>query len=363
MKVRGRGAPATEGVMAAEQVGTGTELTTAVEDAVAVPTSRTGGFAWRERLANATGHVVAITVILLIAPVPCLVFRDHGYTWSLLIFLLPIVSILTWFHLTPRDELGPVRKAFWWTVALLVAMGWVLNFLFADDFFRYDNPAAVLGTRFPLSLPSVDGWRLTMDPSIPIEEFAFYGSGFVAMLIVYVWGCEDFFRLYQPSGYEERVRAQRTIFQPSWTPVLAVGALVLVATAIKAWLGPPGFPGYLVYLLAIPLTTTLVLGRVALPFINWRAYVFMLLIILANSVLWEVSLALPQGWWRYREEAMIGLFIGPWHRLPIEAVIVWFLAPIATVVTFEALKVFFHHPERGLGAHVSRAVEQYRRST
>ena len=38
---------------------------------------------------------------------------------------------------------------------------------------------------------------------------------------------------------------------------------------------------------------------------------------------------------------MIGIYVKIWHSLPVEAVIVWFLAPIATVVTFDAFKRFF----------------------
>lgn len=315
---------------------------------------------WRRRAANATGHVAVLTLVLLAAPIPCLVAEHHGYTWSLLIFGLPIATILAWFHLTPRRELAPVRSAFYTSLLLLVTMGWALNLLFADDFFRYENPDAVLGHHFPWAWPSFDGGRFTMQPSIPIEEFIFYGSGFVAMLVIYVWGCEDFFRRYQPPSYGQRVRSQRTIFQLSLLPVLVVLILVVAATVTKSLLGPPGLPGYLIYLLVIPLLTTLLLGRVAVPFINWRAFAFMMVVILGNSVLWEVSLALPQGWWQYREDAMIGLFLRRWHSLPIEAVVVWFLAPFATVVVFEALKVFFHHPEPRISAHLRRALDTLR---
>ncbi len=46
--------------------------------------------------------------------------------------------------------------------------------------------------------------------------------------------------------------------------------------------------------------------KTAQSFINWRAFSFTFFLLLMISLLWEVTLALPYGWWRYRDEAMIG---------------------------------------------------------
>ena len=37
----------------------------------------------------------------------------------------------------------------------------------------------------------------------------------------------------------------------------------------------------------------------------------------------EATLAVPYGWWDYQQKQMMGLFIGAWAGLPIEAVVVW----------------------------------------
>jgi hypothetical protein len=92
--------------------------------------------------------------------------------------------------------------------------------------------------------------------------------------------------------------------------------------------------------------------KVARPFINWPAFTLMLFYILGLSVLWEVSLALPGGWWNYQHPRMMGVRIERWSQLPLEAVLVWFLAAFATVVVFEAMKVLFSRPSpraRGSG--------------
>jgi hypothetical protein len=79
----------------------------------------------------------------------------------------------------------------------------------------------------------------------------------------------------------------------------------------------------------------------------------MFVLVLALSVLLEVSLGLPERWWAYRQKWMVGLFVSRWYGLPIEAVLVWFVAAIATVVTFESAKRFFYMekpvPERMFG--------------
>ena len=46
-------------------------------------------------------------------------------------------------------------------------------------------------------------------------------------------------------------------------------------------------------------------------------------LILLISLLWEVTLAIPYGWWDYRPGAMMGLAIAAWRGLPVEAVCVW----------------------------------------
>jgi hypothetical protein len=57
-------------------------------------------------------------------------------------------------------------------------------------------------------------------------------------------------------------------------------------------------------------------------------------------LLWEVTLALPYGWWEYRDNILIGLQIGAWSGLPIEAVCVWLAVTFTTVITYEVIKIW-----------------------
>src|SRR5262245_23445084 len=54
------------------------------------------------------------------------------------------------------------------------------------------------------------------------------------------------------------------------------------------------------------------------------------------SLLWEVTLALPYGWWGYRTTAISDLTIGAWSQLPIEAVWVWLAVSFTTVISSSA---------------------------
>ena len=52
-----------------------------------------------------------------------------------------------------------------------------------------------------------------------------------------------------------------------------------------------------------------------------------------NLATWEATLAVPYGWWGYHPRAMIGLDIGAWSNLPVEAVCVWLAVTYTTVIT------------------------------
>ena len=80
--------------------------------------------------------------------------------------------------------------------------------------------------------------------------------------------------------------------------------------------------------------------RTTQPFINWRAFSFTFFLILLISLLWEVTLAIPYGWWDYRPAAMMGLAITAWRGLPIEAVCVWLAVSFTTVIVYEVIKIW-----------------------
>jgi len=83
--------------------------------------------------------------------------------------------------------------------------------------------------------------------------------------------------------------------------------------------------------------------------INWQALTLTILYIVATSIIWEVTLAIPRRWWGYRPEAMLGKMVEPWTAdptwpFPIEAALVWISAPFACVFTYEAVKAYRYHP-------------------
>src|SRR5205823_8152071 len=90
--------------------------------------------------------------------------------------------------------------------------------------------------------------------------------------------------------------------------------------------------------------------RTAQPFINWRAFSFTFFVIVLVSLLWEATLALPYGWWGYRATAMLGLTIGAWSQLQVEAVSVWLAVSFTTVIGYEVVKIWLATAKRALAA-------------
>jgi hypothetical protein len=103
---------------------------------------------------------------------------------------------------------------------------------------------------------------------------------------------------------------------------------------------PEGFPWYFIYLTVASIIPSAGFFHTARPFINWRAFSFTFFLILLISLLWEVTLAIPYGWWGYRPAAMAGIEIGAWSGLPIEAVCVWLAVTFTTVITYEVIKIW-----------------------
>jgi hypothetical protein len=127
-------------------------------------------------------------------------------------------------------------------------------------------------------------------------------------------------------------------------PASLVAGLVLVAAAIvyKKFFAanPVGFPSYFCFLVATGLVPATGFLETARPFINWRAFSLTLFLIVLVSLLWEATVAVPYGWWGYQPQQMIGLFIGAWSELPIEAVCVWVAVTYATTIIFEIIKLW-----------------------
>jgi hypothetical protein len=252
-----------------------------------------------------------------------------GYSWSLLLFVVPIVVILFWFM--PREGVEIPRRAFWWTIGILVPIGFGLDFFFAQRFFVFPNSGATLGIGAP-----------ALGKPVPVEEYIFYFTGFLCMLLLYVWLDEFWLRAYNVPDYPGESRKLSRLLQ--FHPTSAIVGIFLIGGALvykKMFSSSPdGFPGYFIVLVAggfVPAVSFLPTAR---PFINWRAFSLTLFFVLLVSLLWEATLAVPYGWWGYRPEQMVGLFIGAWARLPIEAVCVWIAVTYGTVIVFEIFKLW-----------------------
>jgi hypothetical protein len=253
----------------------------------------------------------------------------HGYTWSLSLFIIPLAVLSWWFARRPDLELA--RQGFWRTIAVLAPLGFLLDLLFGNAFFTFRNPSATLG----VDVPAVGG-------PIPIEEFVFYVTGFMLVLMSYLWADEYWLRAYNVPDYHSRAKDLRRIaeFHPQ-SVVLGVGLIAAAAIYKKAFsAAPEGFPWYFTYLTAVAIVPSAGFFATAQCFINWRAFGFTFFLILLISVLWEATLAVPYGWWGYRPSAMMGLNIGAWHGLPIEAVCLWLAVSFTTAITYEVIKIW-----------------------
>jgi hypothetical protein len=253
----------------------------------------------------------------------------HGYTWSLLLFVVPIVVIAFWF--LPGEGVEIPRRAFWRTIGILVPIGFGLDFFFAHRFFVFPNRGATLG----IGAPAVGA-------PVPVEEYIFYFTGFLCVLLLYVWLDEFWLASYNVPDYPGESKNISRLFQ--FHPTSAVVGVVLIVTAVvykKMFSScPDGFPGYFTVLAVGGFVPAVSFFPTARPFINWRAFSLTLFFILLVSLLWEATLAVPYRWWGYQPRQMMGLFIGAWARLPIEAVCVWIAVTYGTVIVFEIFKLW-----------------------
>ena len=253
----------------------------------------------------------------------------YGYTWSLLLFIVPVIVLGGWFARLPAQRFP--RRAFWHTLAVLVPLGFVLDLAFGNAFFVFTNHGATLG----IDIPAVGG-------PLPIEEFVFYLTGFMAALLSYIWADEFWMRAYNVPDYRQ---ATQGIVRIVWLhlPSVLLGAVLIVAAAVYKRMfsaSPEGFPWYFTYLVLAALVPSAALFHTAKTFINWRAFSFTFFLMLLISLLWEVTLALPYGWWGFRPEAMIGVYIDAWHGLPIEEPLVWMAVSYTTVIVYEVIKIW-----------------------
>ena len=273
-----------------------------------------------------TLHTVRIPATILLSssnPTP------FGYSWSLLLFIVPILVIGGWF--LPSEGVRISKRAFWRTIWILVPIGFGLDFFFAHRFFEFRNQGATLG----VIAPAIGG-------GVPIEEYVFYFSGFLAVLLLYVWLDEYWLAAYTVTDYRgDKTQLERLLeFHPA---SLFVGlTFIALAVAYKKLVSssPDGFPGYFTVLVLGGMVPSASLFKTARKYINWRAFSLTIFIILLISLFWEATLAVPYQWWGYQQQDMLGVFIGAWSGLPIEAVVVWMAVTYGTTIVYSVMKVW-----------------------
>jgi len=270
-----------------------------------------------------TVHVAAVAQISTTNPTP------YGYSWSLLLFVVPVVVIGGWF--LPSEEVRISQRAFWRTLWILAPVGCGLDFFFANRFFVYPNTGATVG----IGAPAIGG-------NVPVEEYVFYFAGFLAVLLIYVWLGEYWLAAYNEHDYPGEAKRIRRLLELHPASLMVAVALIAAAILYKKLRSPfpEGFPGYFTVLIIGGMVPSAGLFPTVRRFINWRAFSLTLFMILLISMFWEATLAVPYGWWGYQQREMLGLFIGAWAGLPIEAVSVWIAVTYGTVIVYETAKLW-----------------------
>lgn len=255
-----------------------------------------------------------------------------GYTWRLSLFLIPIFVIACW--LLPGAGVHVPKRSFWRTILILVPLGFALDFFLANRFFVFPNSGATLG----IGAPALGG-------SVPIEEYIFYLSGFVVVLLIYVWLDEYWLAAYNVPDYNSAGGAgsnRPPLLRFHARSLIVGGVLLGVAVLYKKFRSPypEGFPEYFAVLVFGGLVPSMAFFPAACRFINWRALSMSIFIMLLISMFWEATMALPYGWWGYQPNKMMGLFVGAWAGLPIEAVTVWIAVAYGTTIVYEVVKIW-----------------------
>ena len=269
----------------------------------------------------------------------------YGYTISLLLYLVPIATLMTWFFRKQSTRLVPPQ-------------GVQLDHRPAGP----DGLPARHRVRQPvLQLPEHRGHAQVFLPGysfatgglvydLPIEEFIFYVSGFVAILLVYIW-CNE---VWVPA-YGVPLRRHLAASALPDPAALAVGGLRghragggrCLQETVRAGVRDGRLPRRVSAVLRVPAgrggaAQPAAVPICARPFINWRAFSVTLLWVLLTSLLWEATLASPFGWWHYRETWMMGMHIRAWADLPVEAAILWVAVTYTTTIVYETIKVNLH---------------------
>lgn len=286
-------------------------------------------------------HLDWLGLLLLswVAPVTLVqVAGGYHYFLSLTFWLIPV----TWLArramavAQPDQQAGlPYsrrRRGLAWTTAYVLASGLVLDFVLGRWVLKFDLDRP---RQYVYVFPGF---------GIPIEEVLFYALAPMAIVLVYIWCDEYWIRAY--NRRESRLRlvpGQRLV--RAAPRVVACGAATLLAGLLyrRPW-EHGGWPVYFTFLVVVAFVPTALLLRSVGTYVNWPAMAITTLYSLATAILWEATLAVPNRWWGYNPDHILGPTVRDWSRdpeawpFPVEAAAVWVCAPLACVLVYEFAK-------------------------
>lgn len=264
-----------------------------------------------------------------------------GYTWSLSMWLVPMMVMLVGLMRNLKGNFEPL-KALFWVSLLLGLLGLLLDMIFGNLFFTFPNREAIAGPCLPALTWGGAGyenqwWSADL---IPWEEYGFYYFGSVTIVMIYVWGNEYWFAAYRSAGNRCEKKEFLAFFR--WgrfhlTPIIA-GVLLFSFGCFWRYgvMGrEDGFPGYLLFLVLIGVVPSVFLYHLVERHINFRALSATFVMTLLVSVFYEVVLGMPYQWWGYRDEQMMGLPINGFSGVPLEQPLLWVAIAWAGVVFYE----------------------------
>ncbi len=286
-----------------------------------------------------------------------LLASPFGYTRSLALVIVPIVPLLYWYVRYPNDHRRHWR-GFLRAVGVLVILWFLLDILLAPTIFQFPNCKATLEIYLPGWIPGQGFQGL-----IPVEEFLFYAFAVLLILLIYIAASEIWFPNTALRGDAYDTEATQAI------PIVvihrrAIGwgvLLIVLAVVFKYFVAPAapppivmhplcelpaapvhsgiGFPIYAVFLVLVLVVPNLLIYEKLLPFINTSALQLTVFITTLISLIWEVTLALPYGWWTYDHHWMVGIRVPAWFSLPVESAILWIASGWGVVFMYELFRL------------------------
>jgi hypothetical protein len=262
-----------------------------------------------------------------------------GYTWSLALFIIPLGWLVVW--LMKSQLPSPAVKAFFLTTGILIPIWILLDVFCALSFFTFENQGSVLGIHFWGFKPS-EGWV----KEIPIEEVIFYVTGFLAIILFYMWADHRWlskYRRIKPHNALSRSDLMKQLFRRA--PMITVITVVLIAIAWAYQQYGPNedrgrFPGYFTFLVLFGISPCLWLLPTAGAMINWQAFSFSAFFFGVIFLCWEGTLAIPYGWWGYENKQMMGILINGFSGLPLEAALLWVSSIWTNVTLYESFRIW-----------------------